>query len=683
MAATAEIVGDWLSGAGLGQHVSHFRGVEPDVFRSLLMQDYAKYGVTSLEDKQKLFRLVKSLQMPAVAPGAPKPPPAEEEAQRKPAPEKRALSGAELLDLEEEDDLLGNVAQGDGQELCSVSPDVAVKAPRIREREEQRASVARAAVAAPAPAPQRIKGSKINVCVRKRPLNRREKDRRDDDIMEVHSNGKFLTVHEPKQKVDLTKYTERHEFRFDHVFDVDASNDVIYETTISPMLPVVYGGGRASCFAFGQTGSGKTYTMNPLPPQCARGMFEHIASQRNGMEITVSIYEIYGSKVFDLLNARNLLVMREDGRKNVNIVGLQEKKVSSVEEVEQFLTHAASVRSTGCTGANSESSRSHCITSFSLRMPVKARANSRVGVGGRGQQQQSSPFGKLVGKISFIDLAGSERGADTYDNDKQTRMEGAQINKSLLALKECIRALDQDARHIPFRGSKLTEVLRESFTGHSMSVMIANIAPSTSCCENSLNTLRYADRVKEMKKDRSNSVFGSEHHERERRASAQPRMGWQGVMDEPAVSKPVLSAAGQGLRVGGTALTHDADHAAKPRRLSKVNQHAHAQVPRDSNKENLFAAEERESARKGAGAATHAAAQSPKTEYEEEAVIATHRHLIESTMDLVRTEMGILAKVDQPGSSFEHYVAELGELLSKRVADITAFQKKLASFQTK
>lgn len=102
--------------------------------------------------------------------------------------------------------------------------------------------------------------------------------------------------------------------------------------------------------------------------------------------------------------------------------------------------------------------------------------------------------------MSFIDLAGSERGADTIDQNKQTRMDGAEINKSLLALKECIRALDLEKKHTPFRGSKLTQVLKDSFTGNSKTTMIANVSPANSCVEHTLNTLRYADRVKELKK---------------------------------------------------------------------------------------------------------------------------------------------------------------------------------------
>lgn len=104
--------------------------------------------------------------------------------------------------------------------------------------------------------------------------------------------------------------------------------------------------------------------------------------------------------------------------------------------------------------------------------------------------------------MSFIDLAGSERGADVIDTGKKTKQDGAEINKSLLALKECIRALDQaNSRHLPFRQSKLTQVLKDSFMGNSKTTMIANVSPALTCCEPTLNTLRYADRVKELKKD--------------------------------------------------------------------------------------------------------------------------------------------------------------------------------------
>lgn len=110
----------------------------------------------------------------------------------------------------------------------------------------------------------------------------------------------------------------------------------------------------------------------------------------------------------------------------------------------------------------------------------------------------------MHGKLSFIDLAGSERGADVSDQNKQTRIDGAEINKSLLALKECIRAIDLNKNHTPFRGSKLTLVLKDSFTGNCRTVMIGNISPSNASSEHTLNTLRYADRVKELKKPNEN-----------------------------------------------------------------------------------------------------------------------------------------------------------------------------------
>ena len=138
------------------------------------------------------------------------------------------------------------------------------------------------------------------------------------------------------------------------------------------------------------------------------------------------------------------------------------------------------IRTSGITGANDDSSRSHAILQMELKRVKSGATHSRM---------------------SFIDLAGSERGADTIDQNKQTRLDGAEINKSLLALKECIRALDLEKKHLPFRGSKLTQVLKDSFTGTSKTTMIANVSPANSCVEHTLNTLRYADRVKEMKKE--------------------------------------------------------------------------------------------------------------------------------------------------------------------------------------
>lgn len=280
----------------------------------------------------------------------------------------------------------------------------------------------------PLPLDQIIDPPRIRVIVRKRPLNKKETDRGDTDVLECDEPAATLYVNEPKVKVDLTKYTERHNFRFDDVFGEHVNNDQLYTRAVQPLIGTILRGGKATCFAYGQTGSGKTFTMAPIPIRAAADLFS--VMQRlpvyQEVDLAVSCYEIYGGKVFDLLNKRQRLEVREDGKKRVQVVGLSEQIVPSVPVLNQVCEKAAGSRSTGSTGANDESSRSHSIMTFTLRM--------------RGEKPAT------IGKLSFIDLAGSERGADTYDNDKQTRMEGAEINKSLLALKECIRALDSDAR---------------------------------------------------------------------------------------------------------------------------------------------------------------------------------------------------------------------------------------------
>lgn len=179
-----------------------------------------------------------------------------------------------------------------------------------------------------------------------------------------------------------------------------------------------------------------------------------------------------------MLADKQKLRVLEDGKQQVQVVGLTEKVVDSVEEVLKLIQHGNAARTSGQTSANSNSSRSHAVFQIVLR-----------------------PMGssKIHGKFSFIDLAGNERGVDTSSADRQTRMEGAEINKSLLALKECIRALGKQSAHLPFRVSKLTQVLRDSFIGEkSKTCMIAMISPGLSSCEHTLNTLRYADRVKEL-----------------------------------------------------------------------------------------------------------------------------------------------------------------------------------------
>lgn len=351
-----------------------------------------------------------------------------------------------------------------------------------------------------------IEDMAIRVVVRKRPISRGELARGDRDVMEIMRGGVVL-LHEPKVKVDLTKHIETSEFIFDDAFSHEDSNEIIYDRTIKHLMPFVFDGGKATCFAYGQTGSGKTFSMMGCSPDdpasatvnaglyvlAARDIYTFLAQpQYQHLNIYVSCFEIYGGKLLDLLNERSIVKCLEDAKQQVQLPGLTEHYCRSVEELLNLMAMAHEQRSTGSTGANESSSRSHQVMQIVLKDAKPKR---------KGQQGSISDGGKL----SFIDLAGSERGADTTHASKQTRMEGAEINTSLLALKEVIRSLEKKNGYTPFRGSKLTQVLKDSFVGEkTRTCMIACVSPSHSNCEHTLNTLRYADRVKEHQSSGSN-----------------------------------------------------------------------------------------------------------------------------------------------------------------------------------
>ena len=340
----------------------------------------------------------------------------------------------------------------------------------------------------------KTKISKIRVIVRKRPANHREFAQNDIDIITTEKKNTII-VKELKNKVDLTKYIEEHKFTFDRAYGDNSTNELIYQEMLKPMIEAAFNKTKITCFAYGQTGSGKTYTMlgnnhikNDNGPQVPGlyllsciDVFNFLKKKEySNLELWVSFYEIYCNKLFDLLNNKNILQAREDGKGNICIVGLVEKHTKNIEELLDLIDFGLNSRTVGITGANLDSSRSHAILQITIKTKEK----------------------EVYSKISFIDLAGSERAVDTIDTNKRTKIDGAEINKSLLALKECIRALDLEKRHKPFRGSKLTLVLRDSFIGNCLTLMIANISPCLSCSEHTLNTLRYADRVKELRKPR-------------------------------------------------------------------------------------------------------------------------------------------------------------------------------------
>lgn len=421
-------------------------------------------------------------------------------------------------------------------------------------------------------------------------------------------------------------------------------------------------------------------------------------------KVIVSYYEIYGGKLFDLLNNKKQLLAREDGNSKVRIVGLQEHPIDTVQELMQLIAYGNSVRSTGSTGANEDSSRSHAILQIAIKLK---KSNGKYG---------------SFGKFSFVDLAGSERGADTYHNDKQTRLEGAQINKSLLALKECIRGLDLGNKHIPFRGSKLTEVLRDSFVGNSKTVMIANISPNTTSVEHSLNTLRYADRVKEITRTGKKNVQGNNSPPSVDQQQAYPQQNFQPPQPQQSYpqqfQKPNFPQQQQAPPVQKGVL---------PRRKSKANiipkseQYSEAIVSNQqidefpvydvsqpkqpqmlpTNSSNNVKrpitkpkkpvefpkqtkAESPESLLAKMGTADLERAHEElinKILEEEELVIAAHRQHIDEVMEYMKSEMRLLHEVEQPGSAIDTYVTNLDHILVRKIETITHLRNKLAAFQ--
>jgi len=741
------VVESIMKEAGLSHLSDGFAGMSVDKFRDLMIQEYESFGVFDVEDKQALFKVVKdvdryvglSLSREGVREAT------TVEAERGDAygdgdgdplvdtvdgdddDDDGALLGDGLdldlgldlnknnLDLDEEPSFLDVEDDGDlnlgvedlmaeDEEMRSASVAGAVAAVQVSKAAAASAALAAAAASVPVsqtsipsiPPMQSVRATdagdmpRIRVIVRKRPLNAKEEERGDINVIHCDMEASSLTVYEPKTKVDTTKYIEKHDFKFDDVFDENVDNDDLYIQAVRPLISTAFNSGRGTCFAYGQTGSGKTYTMEPLPLRAAADIFQVADTVEEFRDVTlnVSCYEIYGGKVFDLLGGRARLEVREDAKRKVQVVGLKEVQIKSIDDLSKLCQHAACARSTGSTGANDESSRSHSVMTFAIkrprdgghatsRMADEARINKQVGVA-------SSKADKaiIVGKLSFIDLAGSERGADTYDNDKQTRLEGAEINKSLLALKECIRALDMDAGHVPFRGSKLTSVLRDSFIGkNARTVMIANVSPCSSSCEHTLNTLRYADRVKEMKKDESKKKSSS------RRESMVdfPGIGSVGgVAEAAAMLRSDAIAAKLMQSVAEREKEREREREKNVERASDRTADPPARI--HAHRSGLARASITTTATTATTTATTTSktrTNNKETSSSNKDVVEMHRQHIEDVMGLLRREMDLLAKSSDPaaptGITLDEYARELKSILKQRLKAITSLQSALES----
>ncbi|GAB0092447.1 Kinesin-like protein [Sergentomyia squamirostris] len=331
---------------------------------------------------------------------------------------------------------------------------------------------------------------RLTVAVRIRPSNESNEQKC------VHVTSKKTLLFDDGSKTKPMKYV------YDHVFGEDSSQEEVYVKTTAPLVKDVLSGLNAAAFAYGATGSGKTHTMlGPNPKKAATPqtdtapktaleqandglmvraiaeIFEFVEKSDNSEAIRVSIsyLEIYNELIRDLLQPGGPLELREDNRgARITVAGLSEVTTTQRHEVISLLLKGNKARTMEPTASNQTSSRSHALLSVTVT--------------------QSSALGTKQGRLFLTDLAGSERAKKTKNRGKRLQ-EGAHINRSLLALGNCINALSGGARYVNYRDSKLTRLLKEALSGHCRTVMIAHVAPENRHRDETKNTLVYANRA--------------------------------------------------------------------------------------------------------------------------------------------------------------------------------------------
>ncbi|KAF8779786.1 hypothetical protein HU200_002045 [Digitaria exilis] len=316
-----------------------------------------------------------------------------------------------------------------------------------------------------------------------------------------------------------------HVFTFDHVYgNSGPPSSLIFEQCVHPLIDALFSGYNATVLAYGQTGSGKTYTMGTdysgegncggIIPQVMETIFRKVEASKDGSEflIRVSFIEIFKEEVFDLLDsnhasarldsvpvakssapARVPIQIRETAAGGITLAGVTEAEVKSKEEMASYLIRGSSSRATASTNMNRQSSRSHAI--FTICVEQKKTS-------GTSDKSASSDYDILSSKFHLVDLAGSERAKRTGADGHRLK-EGIHINKGLLALGNVISALGDEKKRkegafVPYRDSKLTRLLQDSLGGNSKTVMIACISPADINAEETINTLKYANRARNI-----------------------------------------------------------------------------------------------------------------------------------------------------------------------------------------
>ncbi|XP_006516927.1 kinesin-like protein KIF13A isoform X13 [Mus musculus] len=349
--------------------------------------------------------------------------------------------------------------------------------------------------------------TKVKVAVRVRPMNRRELELNTKCVVEMEGNQTVL--HPPPSNTKQGERKPPKVFAFDYCFwSMDESNttkyagqEVVFKCLGEGILEKAFQGYNACIFAYGQTGSGKSFSMMGhaeqlgLIPRLCCALFQRIALEQNESQtfkVEVSYMEIYNEKVRDLLDpkgSRQSLKVREHKVLGPYVDGLSQLAVTSFEDIESLMSEGNKSRTVAATNMNEESSRSHAVFNIIITQTL--------------YDLQSGNSGEKVSKVSLVDLAGSERVSKTGAAGERLK-EGSNINKSLTTLGLVISSLaDQAAgkgknKFVPYRDSVLTWLLKDNLGGNSQTSMIATISPAADNYEETLSTLRYADRAKRI-----------------------------------------------------------------------------------------------------------------------------------------------------------------------------------------
>nr|XP_015294106.2 kinesin-like protein KIF18B isoform X1 [Macaca fascicularis] len=363
-----------------------------------------------------------------------------------------------------------------------------------------------------------VEDSTLQVVVRVRPPTPRELDGQRRPVVQVVDERVLVfNPEEPDGGLPSLKWSGTHDgpkkkgkdltFVFDRIFGEAATQQDVFQHTTHSILDSFLQGYNCSVFAYGATGAGKTHTM--LGREGDPGIMYlttvelyrrlEARQQEKCFEVLISYQEVYNEQIHDLLEPKGPLAIREDPDKGVVVQGLSFHQPASAEQLLEMLTRGNRNRTQHPTDANATSSRSHAI--FQIFVKQQDR------VPGLTQAVQ-------MAKMSLIDLAGSERASSTHAKGERLR-EGANINRSLLALINVLNALaDAKGRktHVPYRDSKLTRLLKDSLGGNCRTVMIAAISPSSLAYEDTYNTLKYADRAKEIRLSLKSNVTSLDCH---------------------------------------------------------------------------------------------------------------------------------------------------------------------------